>query len=333
MRTNQTSVESFESRDKRASIKELLSRPVSEQTLRRSRLGVGVLAAAGGAAVLFGWGNSAEAAATHNIKKGETLSELSVKHGISVKELAKANGIKPTDTIYAGKSLTIPAAGTVRERSSAAVSKGTYTVKSGDTLSSIASRHGVSVSALASVNNLSLKKILPIGKTLTIPAPTSTSPTASSAPRVAGSKSKSGNTPADMSPNDPRHKLRPLFAQAASQYGVPRSLLEAMTWNESGWQNGVTSKVGARGIGQIMPGTAQHINEMNGTKLNVNNTSDNIKMSAMYLRYLLNETRGDYKMALAAYYQGLSSVRSGPLYSDTKQYIATITALQKNYFG
>jgi LysM repeat protein len=308
--------------------------PVSDDTIRRARLAAGALALGGAAAVLFGIGDAAEAKTlpkTQVIRSGDSLSVLAARHGVSVKALADANGISTSAVIYAGESLTIPTSGTVRANPASVPAK-SYSVKRGDSLSAIAATHGVSVSALASANNLSTKSIIVIGRTLTIPGVSDSSPAASTAPPTKKSNSKSGTLPSDMAPNDPRWKLRTEFRSTAKTYGVPQSLLEAMFWNESGWQNQVTSGVGARGIGQIMPDTAKHINEMAGAKLDVNNPSDNIKMGAIYLKYLIKENNGDYKMALASYYQGLESVRKIGLYDDTKQYVRTITALQQNYF-
>jgi LysM repeat protein len=312
--------------------------PVSDEAVRKARLAAGALALGGAAAVLFGMGDAAEAKSaplkSQVIRAGDSLSVIAERHGVSVKALAEANGLKTTSIIYAGKSLSIPTSGTVRS-SPAVVPAKSYTVKRGDSLSSIASAHGVSVSSLASANNLSSKSIIVIGRTLTIPGVADSSPAAATVSKSSKSTKSSGGAivvPSDMPANDPRWKLRTEFRSAAKTYGVPQSLLEAMFWNESGWQNHVTSGVGARGIGQIMPGTAQHINEMAGTKLDVNKPSDNIKMGAIYLKYLINENNGDYKMALASYYQGLGSVRTIGLYDDTKQYVRTITALQQNYF-
>ena len=44
----------------------------------------------------------------YKIKKGDTLSAISRKLGISVKDLAEANNIKDVNQIQAGASLTIP---------------------------------------------------------------------------------------------------------------------------------------------------------------------------------------------------------------------------------
>lgn len=308
---------------------------VSDDIVRKGRLAVGALALGGAAAVVFGLGDKADAATVtppkqQAIRSGDTLSAIAAKHKVSVEALAKANNLSVNDVIYSGASLSIPTTGTERSIP-AAETVGSYVVKRGDTLSSIAAAHKCSVAALASANNMSTTKVLSIGRTLSIPGAVDSSPAASTAPKVK-TDGKSGIVPTDLPSNDPRWALKTQFNAAAARHGVSAGLLEAMTWNESGWQNHVISGVGARGIGQIMPGTAQHINEMAGKKLDPNNTSDNIEMSAIYLRYLMDANHGDYKMALASYYQGLGSVRSNGLYTDTKQYVATITALQRNYF-
>lgn len=45
---------------------------------------------------------------THRIKKGETLSEIASKYGVSVKQLCSKNGIKTTSKLSIGRSLRIP---------------------------------------------------------------------------------------------------------------------------------------------------------------------------------------------------------------------------------
>ena len=44
----------------------------------------------------------------HNIKSGETLSEIAARYGVSVGQLAEANDIKDPNRIEAGKSIRIP---------------------------------------------------------------------------------------------------------------------------------------------------------------------------------------------------------------------------------
>jgi hypothetical protein len=51
------------------------------------------------------------------------------------------------------------------------------------------------------------------------------------------------------------------------------------------------------------------------------------------LHSLLNQTGGDPALAAAAYYQGLSSVRSHGMYSDTQAYVNNVLALQHRFGG
>ena len=100
-----------------------------------------------------------------------------------------------------------------------------------------------------------------------------------------------------------------------------------MCWVESGWQSGVVSRTGAVGIGQLQPATVDHVRVLIGIKtLDPRNPDDNIRMSARFLRFLLDGTRGDVNTTLAAYYQGLRSVTTGAVLGETKQYVATVVA-------
>jgi hypothetical protein len=53
----------------------------------------------------------------------------------------------------------------------------------------------------------------------------------------------------------------------------------------------------------------------------------------LLLRSLLNSTGGSAATAAAGYYQGLSSVRQRGLYTDTKQYVRSVLALQQHFGG
>src|SRR6187549_4290472 len=84
----------------------------------------------------------------HTVRAGETLSEIAAANHTTVAALARANHLTDSDVIYIGQHLTIPGS------ASAAAASTTYTVRSGDTLGLIASRHGTSVAALVSANSL-----------------------------------------------------------------------------------------------------------------------------------------------------------------------------------
>jgi soluble lytic murein transglycosylase-like protein len=199
---------------------------------------------------------------------------------------------------------------------SATASGQTYVVQRGDTLSGIASRFGTTSGALARANRITNPNIVVIGKRLTIPAG------ASGAARTAG-------LPAKLLAHPERVVLRPTFERWAAYYGVPADLLEALAWVESGWQRTVVSRTGAVGIGQLQPATVDHVRLLIGIKtLDPTNADDNIRMSARFLRFLLDRTEGNSSTALAAYYQGLRSVTTGPILGETKQYIATVLAFR-----
>ena len=69
------------------------------------------------------------------------------------------------------------------------------------------------------------------------------------------------------------------------------SLVEAIAWQESGWQNAVVSSANAQGVGQLLPQTATFVNGLLGTHLNLTVAADNIRMEVRFLAYLLQRDR------------------------------------------
>ena len=95
---------------------------------------------------------------THTIKKGENLNIIAKKYGVSASDIKRWNKISNANKIYAGQKLKIY------------TNKATwitYTVKSGDNLSVIAQKYGVSVSDIKKWNNLKSTKIY-VGQKLKI---------------------------------------------------------------------------------------------------------------------------------------------------------------------
>ena len=203
-----------------------------------------------------------------------------------------------------------------------------YVVKRGDTLSSIATRFGTTVSAIATANNIRNRNLVVIGKRLAIPS-------ASSSRASATSPSSSGHTagvlPAKLQAHPERVALRPLFKKWAGNYGVAPDLLQAIAWIESGWQNTVISSTGAMGIGQLQPATVDFTRKLTGIQLDPNSANDNIRMSARFLRYLLDRTGNNVSVSVAAYYQGLRSVSTGPTLPETLLYVANVLAVRPSF--
>lgn len=100
---------------------------------------------------------------TYTVKSGDTLYGIASKYNISVDKLKQLNNLT-SNTLSIGQTLNI------RDTSSGIVSEDYdyYTVKSGDTLYSIANRYGVDVDKIKTLNNLS-SNILSVGQMLKIP--------------------------------------------------------------------------------------------------------------------------------------------------------------------
>ena len=108
-------------------------------------------------------------ATTYTVRRGDTLSTIARRHGISVASLRTNNGIRGS-LIRTGQKLTIAPAGPgARGRILVASANRTYRVKNGDTLWTIARKHRITVDALRQHNGLSRKSVPQPGQTLKIP--------------------------------------------------------------------------------------------------------------------------------------------------------------------
>ena len=116
---------------------------------------------------------------------------------------------------------------------------------------------------------------------------------------------------------------RPHVARLAAKYDLSPQLLEALVWQESRWRTNAVSPAGARGLAQLMPGTARDLG------VNPDDPLANLEGGARYLRQQLNTFGGDLEKALAAYNAGPHRViRAGgvPNIRETKGYVAAIMA-------
>ncbi len=114
---------------------------------------------------------------------------------------------------------------------------------------------------------------------------------------------------------------RARVAELAAKYDISPMLLEALVWQESRWRPGAVSHAGARGLAQLMPGTARQLG------VDANDPSANLEGGARYLRMQLDAFGGDLEKALAAYNAGPGRVhRAGgiPRIAETQNYVAAI---------
>ncbi|MBN2002302.1 MAG: LysM peptidoglycan-binding domain-containing protein [Anaerolineae bacterium] len=129
----------------------------------------------------------------YNVRSGDTLLTIAIRHRITVSQLAAANGLAWNAWVYVGQRLRIPGAtGTTPETTLTPAATttptptpattptpvepgGVYIVRAGDNLFRIALRHGVTVPALKAANAL-VSDIVYIGQRLTIPGADSGTP-------------------------------------------------------------------------------------------------------------------------------------------------------------
>ncbi len=107
------------------------------------------------------------------VRKGDTLSRVAKRHGVRVKELASANGLKPGSKLKVGARLVLPDAVTAKKRGTAQPTGSKqamrYKVHHGDTIDQIARVYGVTVDRLAERNRLNKGEPLRQGVVLVIP--------------------------------------------------------------------------------------------------------------------------------------------------------------------
>ncbi len=106
------------------------------------------------------------------VTAGDTLSGIAARHGTTTQTLVQANGLASANLIYVGQRLVIPGGGSTPSSSSPSTSSSTtgyYTVQAGDTVSSIAVRHGVTAWSIVQANHLANANFIYVGQRLVIP--------------------------------------------------------------------------------------------------------------------------------------------------------------------
>lgn len=271
---------------------------------------------------------TAGATSSIRIRAGDTLWAIAHRHHTTVDVLRRLNDL-PGNVIYIGEVLRVPGTG-----AGGIVERG-YTVRSGDTLSAIAARFGVTVRTLTQRNRISAGALLLVGRRLAIPVP---APGPTVALYNAGVRIPDG-VRRDVAAHRAYLQSRPqpstwtvhaLIARTARRLGVDPALALAVAWNESGFQEQVVSPVDAIGIMQVLPSTGRLLSEAAGRSLDLFRAEDNVLAGVLLLAELVRAT-GRTDLALAGYYQGLGSVHAHGLLPQTHDYIRTVTSLRAQF--
>jgi LysM repeat protein len=261
----------------------------------------------------------------YRVRLGDSLSKIAVEHGVSIAQLAAANGFDPSKLVVAGTSLRLPdgsAPATASSPATPGATAGSHEVVPGETLTGIAAANGITPAALAAANGLAPDAFVIAGTCLRIPsgAPAAsvpaTSPAVGSGPVATGGRLTAAQ-----------------IGSIAGQNGAPASLATAIAWQESGFNNSMVSVANARGIMQVIPSTWDYVQRnLAADRLDPTSPTDNVRAGSLLLARLMRET-GDPATAVAAYYQGLGSVRRIGMLPETRQYVANVLALRGRFGG
>ncbi|MEA3020746.1 MAG: hypothetical protein QOI47_2270 [Actinomycetota bacterium] len=257
-------------------------------------------------------------AGAYVVRPGDTLTAIAGRLGVSVHALAQANGITNPNHVVVGRSLRVPGGPAAANPAPApATTLRSHVVAAGETLSAVATHYGTTVPALVWLNALRDPNHVGVGTRLRIPA---------SAPAT--------GLPSRLLSSPERIALMPHFDRWADANSLPRDLVKAVAWQESGWQTSVISPAGAIGIGQLLPSTAAFVSrDLIGVSLDPKVPAHNIRIMSRYLRWLLDRSNGDVDAALSGYYQGPASVASIGRLPTTVDYIAIVRALRPRFVG
>jgi len=130
-----------------------------------------------------------------------------------------------------------------------------------------------------------------------------------------------------------RQALAPAFEAAASESRVAVTLVMALAWRESEWNENLVSGAGAVGIGQLLPPTSVFVAQelLHDPHLDPRRPVDNIRLTARYLRELINTFHGAERLGVGAYLQGSTSVTNQGLTPQTTDYVNQIEALRADF--
>jgi len=122
--------------------------------------------------------------------------------------------------------------------------------------------------------------------------------------------------------NKKERLFHPIIIQTSNRHQIDPAIVKAIIMAESGYNPRAISKAGAKGLMQLMPKTAQDLGVEDSF-----NPQQNISGGVRYFKQLMNRFNGDFKLALAAYNAGSTTVRrykGVPPFKATQHYIKKV---------
>ncbi len=116
---------------------------------------------------------------------------------------------------------------------------------------------------------------------------------------------------------------------AARQHNLDAALIRAVIHAESNFDVDAQSRVGAKGLMQLMPLTAKEMGVLDEL-----NAADNINGGSRYLAKMMKQFNGDIELACAAYNAGPSNVikhKGVPPFAETQAYVKRVQILYRRY--
>jgi soluble lytic murein transglycosylase-like protein len=124
-------------------------------------------------------------------------------------------------------------------------------------------------------------------------------------------------------------RFHPLIVRVSREHNVDPALVKAIIMAESGYDPQAVSKVGAGGLMQLMPQTADSLGVQD-----IFDPEENVSGGVKYLKQLLKEFGGEIKLALAAYNAGSRKVKTCkgvPPIGATHAYINKVIEYYQHY--
>jgi N-acetylmuramoyl-L-alanine amidase len=273
---------------------------------------------------------SASAAFVHVVAPGESLSSIAAADGLTVRQLAAANGLSPTAELLAGSQLVIPPQGgdEPTEAATPVTVEGDHDHDGDDS-----GAEGEAAAAVAQPGDGDEDGDDEAGGAVSTSAAEGegTTSAATSQPVGVAAEGSPGGPPFPTAQTVSPEQV----ASIAAANGVPPSLANAIADMESGFNNALVSSANARGVMQITPGTWEWIDrELAGAApLAPASALENVRGGVLLLGSLLQATGGNQSLAAAGYYQGLPSVLQNGMYPSTQQYVSDVEALEQRFGG